>query len=88
MVDLKNVADFYKKIFIYEEDMFITFAMFYMIILGNNIRGIFTCGQINFFEVKVVHHLFHHILIHGKKYDLLRTRSFISTLHQIIVYFI
>jgi hypothetical protein len=50
MVDLKNVADFYKKIFIYEEDMFITFAMFYMIILGNNIRGIFTCGQINFFE--------------------------------------
>jgi hypothetical protein len=50
MVDLTNVTDFYKKIFIYQEDMFITFAMFYMIILGNNIRGIFTCSQINFFE--------------------------------------
>jgi hypothetical protein len=50
MIDIKNVADFYKKIFIYQEDMFITFAMFYMIILGNNIRGIFTCSQINFFE--------------------------------------
>lgn len=50
MIDIKNVEDYYKKIFTYQEDMFITFAMFYMIVLGNNIRGIFTCRQVNFFE--------------------------------------
>jgi hypothetical protein len=50
MVDIKKIDDYYKTIFTYQEDMFITFAMFYMIILGNNIRGIFTCRQITFFE--------------------------------------
>jgi hypothetical protein len=50
MFSFTNISDYYKKIFIYQEDMFITFAMFYMIILGNNIRGIFTCRQITFFE--------------------------------------
>jgi hypothetical protein len=50
MIDVKNMEDYYKKIFTYQEDMFITFAMFYMIVLGNNIRGIFTCRQVTFFE--------------------------------------
>jgi hypothetical protein len=36
--------------FTYQADMIITFAMFYMIILSNNIRGIFTCRQTTFFE--------------------------------------
>jgi hypothetical protein len=50
MDELKNISllDFFS----YQEDMLITFAMFYMIILGNNIRVIFTCRQITFFENK------------------------------------
>jgi hypothetical protein len=51
-----NINIFYMKeeminnTFTYQADMIITFAMFYMIILSNNIRGIFTCRQTTFFE--------------------------------------
>ena len=45
-----NISDFYKHFVTYQSDMFVTFAMFYMIILSNNIRGIFTCRQTTFFE--------------------------------------
>jgi hypothetical protein len=50
MVDLININDFYKHFVTHQSDMFVTFAMFYMIILGNFIKGIFTCRQIYFFE--------------------------------------
>ena len=45
-----NISDFYKHFVTYQSDMFVTFAMFYMIIFGNFIKGIFTCRQIYFFE--------------------------------------
>lgn len=50
MIDLININDFYKHFVTYQSDMFVTFAMFYMIIFGNFIKGIFTCRQIYFFE--------------------------------------
>jgi hypothetical protein len=48
MIDLINT--FYKTFGRHQTDMLVTFAMFYMIIFGNFIKGIFTCRQIYFFE--------------------------------------
>jgi hypothetical protein len=50
MINFIDTNNFYKIFFSYQKDMFITFAMFYMIIFGNFIKGIFTCRQIYFFE--------------------------------------
>lgn len=44
------INNFYNNFLTYQSDMFVTFAMFYMIIFGNFIKGIFTCRQIYFFE--------------------------------------
>ena len=50
MIELININNFYNHFVTYQSDMFVTFAMFYMIIFGNFIKGIFTCRQIYFFE--------------------------------------
>jgi hypothetical protein len=44
------LSEIYKNMSTYQVDLITTFAMFYMIILSNNIRGIFTCRQTTFFE--------------------------------------
>ena len=46
MINIIDTNNFYT----YQKDMFITFAMFYMIVFGNFTKNIFTCRQIYFFE--------------------------------------
>jgi hypothetical protein len=50
MLNFTNISEIYKILFTYQADLIITFAMFYIVILSGNIRGLFTCRQTNFFE--------------------------------------